>query len=354
MSNSLFGHLAMRFTSSPENLATEALSYIFNSSPAARESFANLLGHFQVNMTSDLKYETQGHSQHDPAIPDLVAMDANRQEVILGEAKFWAGLTEHQPVTYIHRLQKTGGQALIVFVPAARIPYVWGELEHRCQAAGIALEEQPSENQEILHARTSTNKILILMSWRVLLASLHQSLSTRGDLAMAGNVEQLQGLCEQMDTSAFLPLQAEELTSQASRRYLQYSDLVDEVTDILVRERIASVKGLRATARKDCYIRYMNIQNHGGSLAFNAQLWSNYRATPIWLGIVSREWQFDVDAKKKLAALEIEIPPRLFVEDNWIYVPILLESGLEKGELVAGMIKQIKEVIELLKIDDFT
>ena len=352
MTNTLFGHLAMRFTSSPENLATEALSYIFNSSPAARESYASLMAHFQVNLPSGLKYETQGHSQHDPAIPDLVARDANGQEVLLGEAKFWAGLTENQPVTYIQRLQRTGGQVLIVFAPAARIPYLWGELERRCQAAGMSLEEQPSGNQEILHARILTGKYLMLMSWRVLLTNLHQTLLACGELAMAGNVVQLQGLCEQMDTTAFLPLQAEELTSQASRRYLQYSDLVDEVTEKLIAERYTSVKGLKATGKKDGYIRYMNIQNHGGSLGFNAQLWSKYRATPIWLGILSKEWKFDFDAKKKLASLEMEIPPRMFVEDNWIYVPIFLEPGLEKVELVAEMIKQIKDVFRLLKVDD--
>ena len=152
MTNSLFGHLVMRFTTSPENLATEALSYIFNSSPVARESFSSLLAHFKVSLPSDLKYETQSHSAHDPAIPDLVARDSNGQEILLGEAKFWAGLTDNQPATYLQRLQRAEGQVLILFAPAARLNYFWAELLRRCQAAGIGLEDQPLGNQEILLA----------------------------------------------------------------------------------------------------------------------------------------------------------------------------------------------------------
>jgi len=349
MTDTLFGHLAVRFASSPENLATEALSYIFNTSPAARESFANLLAHFQVSLSPDLTYQTQSHSQHDPAIPDLVARDSNGQEILLGEAKFWAGLTDNQPVTYIQRLQQTGGQVLIIFAPAARLHYIWAELLRRCQAARIGLEGQPSGNQEILLTKVATGQLLMLMSWRVLLDNLHLSLVTRGELAMAGNVVQLQGLCEQMDTTAFLPLQAEELTSGISRRLLQYCDLVDEVTDKLISEHYISVQGLRATPTRSGYNRYMKIQNHGGSIGFNLSHWNNYRATPIWLGILSSNWKFDLEAKQKLVSLETENPPRLFIEGNNIFVPLFLEVGVEKSELVESIIKQIKDVFRLIE-----
>ena len=60
---------------------------------------------------------------------------------------------------------------------------------------------------------------------------------------MAGNLVQLQGLCEQMDSSAFLPLQSEELTSNTSRRLLQYCDIVDNVIDRLTSAVLARLRG---------------------------------------------------------------------------------------------------------------
>jgi hypothetical protein len=348
MANSIFGHLVMRFSSSPENLATEALCFILNGSPAARASFSHLLANLQIILPENLVFETQGHSSLDKTIPDLVARDTRGREILLGEAKFWAGLTDKQPVTYLRRLIESEGKLLIIFAPSMRFPTLWPELQYRCNHSGVPMEVLPTTNPEIHMAKSEPDQVLVLMSWRMLLDTLHHTLLSQGELDMAGNVVQLQGLCEQMDTTAFLPLQSEELTSLVSRRYLQYCDLVDEVTEKLVAERFASKRGYRATGTRISYIRYIHIRGHASSLEFNSSLWSKYRATPIWLGIQSNDWKFDAEAKSRLVSLETERPPRLFVEGKILYVPILLETGVEKSKLVELMILQIKDVFALL------
>jgi hypothetical protein len=60
--------------------------------------------------------KTQG-SGDDGGIPDLVAYDARGRSPLLGEAKFDAGLTDHQPVTYLARLPTDGGAVLLVIAP---------------------------------------------------------------------------------------------------------------------------------------------------------------------------------------------------------------------------------------------
>jgi hypothetical protein len=40
MIDSLFGHLVARFSTGPENLATEGLNYVLNQSQVARKAFS--------------------------------------------------------------------------------------------------------------------------------------------------------------------------------------------------------------------------------------------------------------------------------------------------------------------------
>ena len=41
--NTVFGHLAFQFATHPENLATEALSFVLRTSPAASRAFTEFL-----------------------------------------------------------------------------------------------------------------------------------------------------------------------------------------------------------------------------------------------------------------------------------------------------------------------
>jgi hypothetical protein len=93
---SLFGHLALRFASHPENLATEALAYILAESPTGRNAFVDFLGTFVEGLPRDFTFRTQATGEGNE-IPDLVGIDDLAHEVVIAEAKFWAGLTDNQP-----------------------------------------------------------------------------------------------------------------------------------------------------------------------------------------------------------------------------------------------------------------
>jgi hypothetical protein len=103
MADSLLSHLATKFAAHEENWATEALGYILRRSPVARDTVRDLVGKLGVALPASLVYANQV-SGDDDARPDLVARDDQGTQRLLIEAKFWAGLTEHQPVTYLERL----------------------------------------------------------------------------------------------------------------------------------------------------------------------------------------------------------------------------------------------------------
>jgi hypothetical protein len=170
---------------------------------------------------------------------------------------------------------------------------------------------------------------------------------------MAGNLFQLEGLCERMDETAFLPLRSEELTSGYRRRLLQYTDLVDQIMDTLVADGLISVKNLRATGTKIAYLRYFVTINttpvRTCSLEYNIFLWNKCRDTPVWLSLRGENWKFSPDIREKLVSLELQEPSSLIREGDAFYVPIFLETGVERDAVIKGMLEQIKKVLVLLQ-----
>src|SRR5579859_5516231 len=135
---SLFGHLAHRFSTHPENLATEALNYVLASSEPAARALLSLLAEIEPGLPLDLSFETQVVGEDD-ARPDLVGKHPELGSVLILEAKFWAGLTAHQPVTYLTRLPRQHPAVLMVMAPGLRFQTLWTELADRCAAAGVAV-----------------------------------------------------------------------------------------------------------------------------------------------------------------------------------------------------------------------
>ncbi|MCL5123840.1 MAG: hypothetical protein M1511_04945 [Deltaproteobacteria bacterium] len=347
MNETLFGHLVTRFSCSPENMATESLVFLFNQSKVAQASFCKYLSTLTTPLPRTIKFETQSYGDEDASIPDLMGKDATGQPVIFGEAKFWAGLTDNQPVTYLQRLEKIDGSMLVFLSPARRFPTLWPELIRRCNYAEFHIEVQ-EENAGNKVARVNGNQYLLLVSWSSVLDAIRQSLEVENERDTLGNLLQLQGLCDQMDTSAFLPMQSEELTSTIATRLLEYCDIIDEVIDGMASRHIISLKGLRATPVREGYKRYFLYKKWGCSLDFNAYWWKKHRETPLWLGITSAKWTYDAETKQKLVSLEMEVPTRLFTEGSTLYVPIFIETRVEKDEVLSNILEQITAILDLL------
>jgi hypothetical protein len=103
--------------------------------------------------------------------------------------------------------------------------------------------------------------ILALISWESLLAVLYENAQQVGNEYAMSDIWQLQSLCAQVDTEAFLPLTSEDITSPTKMRIEQLRSLIDELGNRLVESGIASIEGYRATPGPDFYKRYMSIHN---------------------------------------------------------------------------------------------
>lgn len=358
MKQSLLGHLAFEFTQSPENLATNALSFIFNRSVAVNQAFVRLISQGAPTSPANLRFDCQICVQDEAkdtevstnAIADLVGVDNTGKRKIICEAKFWAGLTEHQPVTYLKRFPDAS--ILLFIAPSKRFVLLWDELIRRCNESKMELKRSVSIADGFKTVPIKQRPVLALISWRMILNTLQHSAEADGDRETMSDIKQLQGLCDRMDENAFLPVRSDELTSDTGRRILQYCNLVDEITDSLVTLGIASVKGLKSTAWEGAYGRYMYIRRHACLLHVNCHMWNEYMSTPIWFQIWKvgrdKEWSFASEAKTKLTKLEMEEPSRLIQIKNELFVPLFIPVGNEKSQAVESLVAQVREVTNVL------
>jgi hypothetical protein len=356
----LLAHLAGRMTSKTENLATEALGYILGKSAVAGAALAGHLTGAGMTLPDNLSFLTQVHGDGG-AIPDLVGTDASGCEVLMIEVKYWAGLTANQPVTYLKRLPDHTGAALLMVAPATRFETLWSELQRRCAAASMPLVPVPCQSTEMRAARVNGTHLLILTSWRAVLDRMSAALKAAGDLDSAADVAQLQGLCAQMDSDAFLPLTSQELSIATPRRVRQFMELLDDLTRRVIEEKLASPvgKNLRLGSTLEYWGYYLVIGKVGVGLFVDLRRWDQLRATPFWLeihGLVNspQDWgpPRTSTIKPLLASLEAEQPPRLLMErgnqKGKLVIPVFPLTGQERDRVLDDLIRQVREVAALL------
>ena len=352
MADTLFGHLSSRFTSSPENIATEGLNFILNRSHPAGEALIRFVNQsIGTSIQDKLSFSTQSTGE-DQSIPDLVGKNSTGKEILVCEAKFWAGLTDNQPVNYLKRLQKGKEGILLFLCPEKRIPTIWPELVRRCQEARVALGEE-TETPYTKSIPVGNDHHLAITSWRAVLNSIQPELERENDHKRISDLEQLRGLVNKMDQEAFLPLSSEELSVAIPKRLIQYHDLVDEAIEELRAKGVVSLDGLRATQSRVKYRRYFSTEKFVGWLEVEYDKWTNLRETPIWLGIqeplTTKKWKYPENLKPKLQSLEYARPSMLFEGYEHLTVPIYLPTGQEKSVVVQKIIEQFLMVKELLE-----
>lgn len=334
MSSSVLAFLATKFATHPENLATEALNFVIATSPCARHALLDLCHQLGHRSMDDLAFSTQSANDNGSR-PDLVGRAKDGSISVVIEAKFWAGLTVHQPKAYLDALPADG---LLLFVaPAARTDTLWPELLRRAGCGTVVCLPSSANN----HSVRIGQRTLALISWRALLAHLHNACSMANE-AITADIGQLQALCDKMDTEAFLPLRSEDLTSNLGRRVNEFCDLADRITDRLVAHRVVSVKGQRTTGGKGWYGRYMRFRGHGALLHFDARTWSKRGQSPLWLAVYGRA--FTPCTVEPDCLRERDIP--YHISSGHCMVPVALLEGAERDAVIDYAQLQIQRVID--------
>lgn len=218
--------MALRFIDRREPLATAALGHVLAQSSTCRKALAELV---PGQLPEGLTYRSELADQLADGRPDVVGAMLGQRHIIV-EGKFWAGLTEAQPVAYLRTLVEQG--TLVVVAPHLRFPTIGAELLRLVAEQGLCvdghLQIDDATGAEARFVRVG-DRHLGLVSWRLLLSRLRQALLDAGDTALAADVDQLDGLCALEDDEAFLPLSSVDLSHPTPLRIYQYMQLVDTI-----------------------------------------------------------------------------------------------------------------------------
>lgn len=335
----LFSRVIPKFTTRLEDVAVESLGHILTESHAAREVLQQMLSVGGVEIEALGKVRTQLSGERGER-PDLSVEDANGTERVLIEAKFWAALTDNQPVSYLKRLSDSVPSALMFVVPVLRMETLWPEVCRLSRDAGYRVLPDPETGDLRSAAVNESGPRLMLTSWAALLNAM--SAQSSGDPGMLADIQQLHGLTEQMDSEAFLPLRSEEFAPWFARRMRQLPGLIDDATDRARELGWVSTERLARTPLTSGYGRYIRLAGVYTRFDINFDHWAERGDTPLWL------WLYNVNDLDEEAigdrlstyALEKTVAE---LSDDWV-LPIILPTGEEYETVLRAVVNTLVDV----------
>ena len=281
----VFSHIIQkRLSKENEDVATEALAFILGSSETIRNGMMKFLRGIVPEMPT-LRFKTQ---QTAGAIrPDMWGYSDSEPRLFV-ENKFWAGLTENQPVSYLKHLSEyTQPTILLIIAPAAREHALWRELNCRLEDAGISISKNQTAAGIALSATTQIGSTLAITSWTKVLSVLeHEAVDDPG---VRGDIVQLEALCKAADIDAFTPISSIETSDQRTpAMILQLGSIVQKTVAYSVRKNVLSIKNLRPQAAWERIGRYASVAEELGGgpglwIGVHFELWKIHGTTPLWI-----------------------------------------------------------------------
>ncbi len=332
---SLLAEMALRFVEQREVLATTCLGYILSTSATAGETLRTWLGDRGVSIPAGLAYRTEVVDAEHEGRPDVVASASGKRHLIL-EGKFWAALTDAQPVGYLQSLEEGG--CLLVVTPEKRLVTIGGELVRRCRQAQLSMSDEGALIRGGV-SQVADRWWLGTVSWRILLGRLEASLAERGDVGKAADVEQLAGLADLEDQEAFLPVVPSDLAQPTPLRVHQFMELAEAVCRRGVEAGFLHSEGLRPASSLGRYTRYIGAGPIQLGVFVDLRRWAR-QGTPLWV-------EAAVIPGSAFADLEATTPPGVFYDGTRgrPVVPLDIPLHVEHDEVLDSLEAQLRQFV---------
>jgi len=321
---------------SPEDLATRGLNHVLASSAPARAAFNALLG-----FPDETRWAAQQVLSDDDATgrPDL-AGHASGQVRGFVEAKFDAGLTEAQPLQYLHALPDDG--RLVALVPQSRLNYLTAELLRRCTNQGYSVAVRGREH---VVSSSELSWHLVVVTWDDVIGHLRRATNRLDAREAHDDLAQLEGLVDTIQERLWAPIAPELLSSsELPQLNLQIIDLVLDLADRLrahgfERGNTASWKSGGVGVPIDC---------KGGKLAYllrsDWKLWRESAASPLYLAI---RYDFRAQCDYLIESWLHEAQPRAVRAEHWntpgIAIPLYILAGADRSAVLDNLASQVMQ-----------
>ena len=259
------------------------------------------------------------------------------------EAKFWAGLTSNQPVTYLRRLPKDKPSALLVVAPPVRLEELWQQLQGRVSAEDSLDPSNANVEPEIRWCDVDGHRKLLLTSWRFLLDSIAAQASS-AVARTVNDIHQLQGMAELRGVD---PLRRSPLTPEFPRSLPLLYALIDDTVEGLIERSLAEIPGraYRPTIHRAYSVRYMTfcgVRNASFGIYFRD--WRTYHHNPLWFTL------HDYGLSKGVVNALFEEPFHAYQKGTHLYIPIHLHGG-QYDAVLEAIVEQIERIATLIVSD---
>ena len=142
-----------------------------------------------------------------------------------------------------------------------------------------------------------------------------------------------------MDSEGMPPLSLSDLDPMNGRITSQFADVINDCNPILREWEHSAFKGLQTTSSKYGHGFYFRAYNFGCYLSFDSNKWflrDNH--SPIWLKVIEHEFKVSEQIKQALNDFD---PINSYDEEYGI----LLQTGMDKAQVVEKIVNQTKEVL---------
>ncbi len=353
---SVLAHVIRGSKLQDEPAATQALAFILSRKPEMVLAISQMLQiDFKPGRVAAEKVEDESKSR-----VDLTIHDSEGKVRILIENKFWAGLTEAQPLGYLDKLSELRS-ALLFIVPEKRMRTIWDELRDRCEKGKRGFNNK-TYSQNIYLARVK-DKNLFVTSWSYVLEQLSEKADSIGQERIKQDIMQLRGLTKQMDLDAFLPLRESEVSDQwLARRVMNYAGLIDAIIEELESRKIAVKKATSAggSLQSAYFGRYFILHDRFLVwLGLSFDQWKKWGKSPLWLTFDKsntkksgkNRYYWD-DGMPNYERIQKILKNQMIEKENHeehFYTPIRLKIGAERESIVEDAVSQITKIADKLK-----
>ena len=340
MANSLLAHLYSHIKGSQEDVATISLQYILSQSAILNREFSKLLGYaLHLDLDQELNYVCQA-SGDNLERPDIAGISADGKELVLCEAKFYAGLTENQPVNYLKRIKKNEGLGLVFICPEARKITLWNKLLELCQEQTVEM---------IADGCATVNDVrMAITTWDSLIESLRHVASTEA-VQLLPDIHQLEGFCQMMDNDAFIPFSTEDSGPENAAREERHYQVLDAVFNLILTDKSlkGSAKGLRSTPYRNGYVRYIRTLDYSLAIYYDRPAWreKGTEETPYWVAIVDSDFKQPAQFREAFKAYPDSSKSTI---NNWMVLALFAPTNVPLDDVASGLKRQIMEYIQVL------
>ena len=339
MNNSLLAHLYPYIKGSQEDVATYSLQYLLAQSDKLNIAFTKMAaGKMDIELENKMQYLCQvtGESEEQER-PDMVGLASDGNESVLFEMKFYASLTQNQPNTYIKRLKKNNGKGLLFVCPMSRRTDLWAKLKELCNE--ITTEEISEYCIDVEGVK------LAITTWNEIIETLKQ-VSASTDNTFTSDILQLEGYCNKIDSDAFIPFSADDLSVKSAIKEERYYAVIDEVVDLLKAETTWKCsKGGNSNANRNGYSARIIVDNYNVELLYDRNMWKNPETeeTPFWVAVSDENREQTEKIMNKVKSF----PERKWDDSvwNWTYLALETLQNSTKSEVCEHLKLQILKYV---------